>query len=352
VLNIGLEPQKIPQMLPPRLSTRFLGSAIKNVRQGLSPKEKIMNRRNLLESALSAAASAAFLATDPEAICANGTKSAHANGKLLPMPFLETRDGAALYYKDWGAGKPVVFVHSWAANSDLWQYQMIYLCGKGLRCIAYDKRGHGRSSQPGHGYDYDTLADDLASLLERLDLREVTLVGHSMGCGEIVRYLTRHGSSRVTRTVLISTATPFALRTSDKPDGVDRAIFDKLRASWAQDFPKWLGENARPFFVPETSPEMMQWVIGMCLQSSLKALIDCFQAVTETDFRAELPAITVPTRIIHGNADVSEPIEQRGRRTAQVIPGSEFKLYEGAPHGLMLTHMDRLNADLIAFIKG
>jgi len=127
----------------------------------------------------------------------------------------------------------------------MWQYQMIYLCGERLRCIAYDKRGHGRSSQPGHGYDYDTLADDLASLLDHLDLHEVTLVGHSMGCGEIVRYLSRHGSSRVTRVVLISTGTPFALKTPDNPDGVDRAILDKSRASWAKDFPKWLGENAR-----------------------------------------------------------------------------------------------------------
>jgi non-heme chloroperoxidase len=246
----------------------------------------------------------------------------------------------------------VVFVHSWALNSDMWQYQMIHLSGQGLRCIAYDQRGHGRSSQHGYGYEYDTLADDLAALLEQLDLREVTLVGHSMGCGEIVRYLSRHGSSRVARAVFIGTATPFALKTRDNPDGVDKAVIDKLRASWVKDFPRWLGENARPFFVPETSPEMVQWVVGMCLQASLKALIDCNHAINETDFRAELAAMTVPTLVIHGDADVSEPIEQRGRRTAQLIPGSQFKLYEGAPHGLMFTHMDRLNSDLLAFIQG
>jgi non-heme chloroperoxidase len=325
---------------------------MKDMRQDFSTQEKTMNRRNLLTSAASAAAGAALFAADPEAVWANGTRSADAEGRLLPTPFLETRDHATLFYKDWGAGKPVVFVHSWATNSDLWQYQMIHLCGQGLRCVAYDQRGHGRSSQPGHGYEYDTLSDDLASLLEHLDLREVTLVGHSMGCGEIVRYLSRHGSSRVTRVVLIGTATPFALKTPDNPDGVDRAIFDKIRASWAKDFPKWLGENARPFFVPETSPEMIRWVIGMCLQASLKALVDCSRAMIETDFRAELPVITVPTLIIHGDADVSQPIEQRGRRTAQLIPGSQFKLYEGAPHGLMFTHMDRLNPDLLAFIKG
>jgi non-heme chloroperoxidase len=311
-----------------------------------------MNRRNLLTSAISATASAALLATDPDAVWANGTKSVDAKNKLVSMPFLETRDRATLFYKDWGTGKPVVFVHSWSLNSDMWQYQMIHLAAQGLRCIAYDQRGHGRSSQPGYGYDYDTLADDLAALLEQLDLREVTLIGHSMGCGEIVRYLSRHGSSRVARAVLIGTVTPFALKTPDNPDGIDKAIFDKLRASWAKDLPKWLGDNARPFFVPETSPEMVQWVVGMCLQASLKALIDCNHATTATDFRAELPAITVPTLIIHGDADVSEPIDQRGRKTAQLIPRSQFKLYEGAPHGLMFTHIERLNADLLAFIKG
>jgi non-heme chloroperoxidase len=158
-----------------------------------------MNRRNLLTSAISATAGAALLATDPDAVWANGTKSADAKNKLLSMPFLQTRDRATLFYKDWGTGKPVVFVHSWSLNSDMWQYQMIHLAGQGLRCIAYDQRGHGRSSQPGYGYDYDTLANDLASLLEHLDLREVTLIGHSMGCGETVRYLSRHGSTRVAR---------------------------------------------------------------------------------------------------------------------------------------------------------
>ena len=310
-----------------------------------------MNRRDLLTSTISATAAAALLATDPEAVWANSTRSADPRNKSLSMPFLEMRDRAMLFCKDWGTGKPVIFVHSWALNSDMWQYQMIHLSGQGLRCIAYDHRGHGRSSQPGSGYDYDTLSDDLASLIEQLDLREVTLVGHSMGCGVIVRYLSRHGSSRVARAVFIGTATPFALKTPDNPDGVDPAIFDKLRTSWAKDFPKWLGDNARPFFVPETSPEMVQWAVGMCLQASLKALIDWHQAGTRTDFRPELKAITIPTLIVHGDADVSEPIEQRGRRTAQLIPRSQFKIYEGAPHGLMFTHADRLNADLLAFLK-
>jgi pimeloyl-ACP methyl ester carboxylesterase len=267
-------------------------------------------------------------------------------------PFIVTRDGASLFYKDWGNGKPIVFVHSWATNSDMWQYQMIHLTGQGLRCVAYDNRGHGRSSDPGQGYDYDTLAGDLAAALERLNLREVTIVGHSMGCGVVVRYLSRHGARRIARAALVAPTTPFILKTEDNPDGVDGRIFERLRAMWSKDFPKWLSDNARPFFSPETSPEMIQWGLRMGMQTSLKAVIDCNRAVTNTDFRAELPKITVPTLIIHGDADVSAPLELTARKTARLIPGSQLKVYEGAPHGLFITHMDRLNRDLHDFIKG
>jgi non-heme chloroperoxidase len=224
-------------------------------------KEKIMNQRDLLTSTVTATAGAGLPVTDAGPVWAVPAKSTDAKNTQLFMPFLETSDHAALFCKDWGTGKPVVFVHSWGTNSELWQYQMLYLCGQGLRCIAYDQRGHGRSSQPGDGYEYDTLADDLALLLEHLDLREVTLVGHSMGCGEIARYLARHGSGRIARIVFIGTATPFPLKTADNPDGLDKALFANLWASWAKDFPKWLADNARPFFLPETSQEMLQWAI-------------------------------------------------------------------------------------------
>jgi len=267
-------------------------------------------------------------------------------------PFIVTSDGANLFYKDWGKGEPVLFVHSWALNSDMWQYQMIHLAGQGLRCVAYDSRGHGRSSDPGRGYDYDTLADDLAAVIEQLNLRGITLVGHSMGGGEIVRYLSRHGAGRIARVALASPSLPFILKTADNPDGVDKNVLEHLRAAWSKDFPKWLADNARPFFTPETSPEMIQWGVRMCMQTSLKALIDCNRADTETDFRAELPKITVPTLIIHGDKDVSTPLELTGRKTARLIPGSQLKVYEGAPHGLMFTHMDRFNRDLHNFIKG
>jgi len=310
-----------------------------------------MHRRNILKSVVSVAAGAGLVAASGPAQ-AEGAKTKTPAANTIPTPFIVTSDGASLFYKDWGSGKPVVFVHSWALNSDMWQYQMIHLADRGLRCVAYDSRGHGRSSDPGRGYDYDTLAGDLAAVIERLNLREVTLVGHSMGCGVVVRYLSRHGPGRVARVALVSPSLPFLLKTEDNPDGVDKSVFERLRARWSKDFPKWLADNAWPFFTPETSPEMVQWGVRMCMQASLKALIDCNRVDTETDFRAELPKITAPTLIIHGDKDVSTPLESTGRKTARLIPGSRLEVYEGAPHGLMFTHMDRFNRDLHDFIKG
>ncbi|HMB27475.1 MAG TPA: alpha/beta hydrolase [Blastocatellia bacterium] len=310
-----------------------------------------MHRRNVLKSVVSVAAGAGLVAASGPAQ-AEGAKTKTPAANNIRTPFIVTSDGANLFYKDWGNGKPVVFVHGWALNSDMWQYQMIHLADQGLRCVAYDSRGHGRSSDHGRGYDYDTLAGDLAAVIEQLNLREVTLVGHSMGCGVVVRYLSRHGPRRVARVALVSPSLPFILKTEDNPDGVDKIVFERLRATWSRDFPKWLADNARPFFTPETSTEMVQWGIRMCLQASMKALIDCNRTDTETDFRGELPKITAPTLIIHGDKDVSTPLEATGRKTARLIPGSRLEVYEGAPHGLMFTHMDRFNRDLHDFIKG
>ena len=203
---------------------------------------------------------------------------------------------------------------------------MVHLAANGFRCVAYDRRGHGRSTDPGRGYDFDTLADDLAAVLERLDLRDVTLVGHSMGCAEITRYLTRHGSSRVARIALVSVSLPFVMKTVDNPDGVDKSALDAQRTSWARgDFPKWLGENARPFFVPETSQQMVDWGIRLCLQASMQALLECNRIDVEVDFRPELPAIRVPTMIVHGDKDVSAPLDFTARRVAKLIPESKLK---------------------------
>lgn len=255
-----------------------------------------------------------------------------------------------LFYKDWGSGKPILFVHSAAVSSDIWSYQMAPLANAGLRCIAFDRRGHGRSSDPGRGYDYDTLADDLAAVIAALNLHDITLVGHSMGCAEIVRYLTRHGSKRVARIALLAPTLPFLLKTPDHPEGIDRSVFQGIRALWTRDYPKWLADNSRPFFVPETSPQMIQWGTQLALSTSLYATLACNVSVTETDFRSELPRIDVPTLILHGTADVSCPLALTSRRTAPLIPQSELKVYAGAPHGLLLTHLEQVNADLLRFI--
>jgi len=310
-----------------------------------------MDRRNLLKSAAMAVAAAGF-------VTGGGvTASAETNLKTKPketamrIPFISAKDGTPLFYKDWGSGKPVVFIASWGMSSDLWQYQMTPIVNHGLRCVAYDRRGHGRSAQPGHGYDYDTLADDLAAVLEELDLRDVMLVGHSMAPGEMVRYLTRHGSGRINRMVFVAPTTPFALKTPDNPDGVPREVFDQARAAWAIDYPKWLTDNARGFVVADTSQAIVDWAMRLMMVPSLKALLDCNQAIIETDFRAELPKVKVPTLIIHGDHDVSAPLDLTGRRTAKLIPGAKLVVYEGAPHGLMLTHIDRFNRDLMAFAE-
>lgn len=264
-------------------------------------------------------------------------------------PFIATSDGASLFYRDWGAGRPVVFVHAWALSSDFWEYQMIHLVGEGLRCVAYDRRSHGRSSDPGRGCDYDRLADDLATVIETLELREVTLVGHSMGGGEVIRYLSRHGTGRVARAVLVAATAPLIVKRADYPEGLDVGIMDGLRSALSRDRAKWAADNTAPFWAATTSPEMMQWGQRMFLQCSLKAMIDATRIMTETDFRAELRAITVPTLIVHGTADHSVPV-RFGRLAAQLLPGGRFEEYEGAPHGLPITEMDRFNRDLVAFV--
>jgi len=310
-----------------------------------------MDRRNLLKSVALAVAGAGILAGSGGEVLAGKASKQTLKEKAMRMPFIPAKDGTPLFYKDWGSGKPIIFVSSWALNSDMWQYQMTPMVNQGLRCVAYDRRGHGRSAQPAHGYDYDTLADDLAAVIEQLDLRQVTLIGHSMAGGEIVRYLSRCGGGRVSRIVLVAPTTPFILKTPDNPDGVPREIFDRTRAEWAKDYPKWLADNVRPFFVADTSQAMMDWLMRLMTQTSLKVILDCNQAIIETDFRAELPKINVPTLIIQGDKDVSAPLDLTGRKTAKLIPAADLKVYEGAPHGLMFTHIDRFNGDLIAFAQ-
>lgn len=276
------------------------------------------------------------------------------------MPFFETNDHTNLYYRDWGRGIPVVFVSAWALSGTMWEYQMVPLSDQGLRCIAYDRRGHGRSDDPGSGYQYDTLSDDLAALLVHLDLKGVTLVGNSIGCCEIVRYLSCHGTDRIARVVLTSTRTPFLLRTEDNPEGVPKSFFDQAISALMTDRPQYMASGAIKYFglgsmwpgAEVLSSAMVQWVVQLILESSPKAILECMRATNETDFRPDLPACTVPTLIIHGDKDQGAPLDLCGRRTAQAIQGSQLKVYEGAAHGLFLTHRDRLTRDLLDFIRG
>src|SRR3984957_9542324 len=315
-----------------------------------------MRRRSLLKSIATVAASTGLLAASNANGQSNESLPALAGKKPRAKQFIEAADSTNLFFRDRGAGRPLVFVAPWALNSAWWGYQIAYLAGRGLRCVGYDRRGHGRSSDPSHGYEFDTLADDLAAVIEQLDLHDIILVGQSLGCGEVVRYLSRHRSNRVARVVLVSTITPFALKTDDNPEGADRATLENARKGLSKDLPNLLATYAPTFFgAPKNrvSREIMDWWVRMMVDGcSLKTMLDLHRVFTETDFRPELPRISVPTLLIHGDIDKSTPIETTARKTAPLIPGSQLKVYEGAAHGLPITHADQLNADLLAFAKG
>jgi pimeloyl-ACP methyl ester carboxylesterase len=273
------------------------------------------------------------------------------------MPFIATRDETSLFYKDWGTGKPVLFVHGWCLGSDMWEYQMTPLVDEGLRCIAYDVRGCGRSDQPGHGYDFDTLSDDLAAVIEHLDLQDVTLIGHSMGSTQILRYLARHGSVRVARAALVSTTAPLLLKTEDNPDGMDGSVVDEIVAALYNDRARWASAIANPWFgngLPGVyvSPELVDWGIGLFLKASLKAAVDMQRASFAADLRSDTRKVAVPTLIVHGDSDAMAPLEATGRKVANAIPHCTLRVYENASHGLFLSHRARFNGDLLSFVGG
>jgi pimeloyl-ACP methyl ester carboxylesterase len=269
------------------------------------------------------------------------------------MTFIDaSTDGTRLDITDCGAGAPVLFSHSWALNQDMWTYQLPDLLEAGLRCVTYDRRGHGRSGRAGSGYDYDTFASDLADVIESLDLHEATLVGHSAGCGDIVRYLTRFGSERVGRIALLSPVTPLLLKTDDHPDGIDGSVFEATYAALKRDLPKWCEDNAPPFFgQTPVSAGMYDWVIRQIVDVPLYVLLNTARAFSSTDFRTELAELSVPALVVHGDLDASAPIALTGRRTAALIPDCRFEIYEGAGHGLYASEHERLNADLLRFIS-
>jgi non-heme chloroperoxidase len=313
-----------------------------------------MDRRGVLKSVMSTVGGAGLIAAGGGALVAEEQTSRVSPTKGRPMAFIDSRDGVGLFYRDWGTGSPLVFLAPWGMDSDWWEYQMAYLVGQGLRCIGYDRRGHGRSVEPSGGYEYDTLADDLNDVIERLDLHGVTLVGHSIGCGEVVRYLSRHGAGRIARIAMVAPNTPLVVKTADNPDGVDRRLLEEARARLSKDRPHVIAAAALAFFNARknsVSVEMMQWWTDMMLKCSLRVLLDLHRMFTETDFRSELSQMSLPTVIIHGDSDTSAPIDRTGRKTASLISGSQLKVYEDAAHGLPITHMERLNQDLLAFAR-
>lgn len=310
-----------------------------------------MHRRELLKCVAAVSAGSELLGSRN----ATAIPTDSVGGKRSKGNFIEAGDSTRLFFRDWGKGQPMVFLAPWGLNSAWWEYQMADLAGRGQRCVGLDRRGHGRSEEPNGGYDFDTLTDDLAALLEQLDLRGVTLVGQSMGCGEVVRYLSRHGSSRVARIVLVSTITPLIAKTDDNPDGTDAAILEYPRTLLSKDHAHPIGSFAPKFFgLPKNnvSQEIMDWWTRMMVDAcSLKVLLDLHRMFTVTDFRAELPKISLPTLLIHGDNDASTLIEKTARKTVPLIPGCQLKVYEGAAHGLPITHAQQLNTDLLAFAK-
>lgn len=273
------------------------------------------------------------------------------------MSLLTLRDGAELHYKDWGAGPPVVFSHGWPLNSDSWEAQMLALASAGFRCIAHDRRGHGRSSQPWDGNDMDGFADDLAELIEHLDLHDATLIGFSMGGGEIARYIGRHGTRRLSKAALIAAVPPLMLKTAANPSGLPLETFDKIRAACRADRSQFYRDLASGPFYGANRPgaKVSQgaidafWSQGM--QASHRSTYECIKAFSETDFSADLARFDVPTLIVHGADDQIVPVHASAHHAALLIEGAKLEVYAGAPHGLTVTHRERLDVDLHAFLK-
>ena len=272
------------------------------------------------------------------------------------MSTITTEDRAEIYYKDWGEGPPVTFSHGWPLNSDMWDGQMLFLAQKGFRVIAHDRRGHGRSSQASRGNDMNGYADDLAALIQTLDLKAVTLVGHSTGGGEVARYIGRHGTGRVARAVLIAAVPPVLLKSAANPEGLPIEVFDRMRASLAKDRSQFYKDLAVQFYGANRSGAKVSqglleqfWLWSM--QAGLKNAYESIKAFSETDFSEDLGKFDVPTLVLHGEDDQIVPVRNSARKSARLIKGAKDIYYPGAPHGITATHQDQVNAELLAFLQ-
>jgi non-heme chloroperoxidase len=284
-------------------------------------------------------------------------KSSDQNGSSVKgTKTITVHDGTTIYYKDWGAGQPVVFSHGWPLNADAWDSQMQYLGQRGYRVIAHDRRSHGRSGQTWDGNEMDTYADDLASLFEALDLKKAIMVGHSTGGGEVARYIGRHGSKRVAKTVLISSVVPAMLKSEKNPGGLPVDVFDGIRAGVAADRSQFYKELTLPFFGYNRPGAKISegiqanfWFQGM--QGGIKGHYDCIKAFSETDFTDDLKKIDVPTLVMHGDDDQIVPFSDTGALAAKIVPNAKLKVYSGFPHGMPISHADVINPDLLAFLR-
>jgi non-heme chloroperoxidase len=272
------------------------------------------------------------------------------------MPTIITQDGTQIYYKDWGTGQPVVFSHGWPLSSDAFEDQMFFLASRGYRCIAHDRRGHGRSSQPWEGNEMDTYADDLAELVQELDINDAIHVGHSTGGGEVARYIGRHGTKRVSAAVLVSAVPPLMLKTAANPAGLPIEVFDQLRASVLADRSQFFTDLSAPFYGANRPGAKVSdglrhsfWLQGMLCGHN--AAYDCIKAFSETDFTEDLKKFDVPTLILHGDDDQIVPIVAAAMLSSKLVKGAALKVYPGLPHGMCSTHKDVINADLLAFFK-
>ena len=271
------------------------------------------------------------------------------------MSFVTTNDGTQLYLKDWGHGRPVVMMHGWPLSSDTFDDLGLAIADAGLRAIAYDRRGFGRSEQPWQGYDYDTLADDLASVMEATEARQATLLGFSMGGGEVARYMSRHQGAHVAQAVLVSSVVPYMLKTADNANGIDQSVFDEMTRQMVKDRAAFWNTFFKDFYgvtltSKPVSDEVLAWSRHLSMQAGLPATLGCAKAFATTDFRPDLASFNVPTLVIHGTNDKTVPIDTSGRQAAAAIPGARLVEYDGAPHGLFASHKRQLIEDVVQFV--